>query len=334
MKFVVDLTIDQEEIQTLFSIWRGWLDENLQNEMLYDETNGKIDLRQDPFKYTGWHSYQEVERLQSMLSVENDYGWRAWFLLDTVRWVTPSCEVKTTIISWKEPDDCATLRVEFEGRRGAIWGYNGAERSVFLDDLAKLMLDHKKDATVIEYLTCDHPDRPWWHGPCDGNWRGSHLYEEAIAKALWPTVGWTDPTPLGLSELKDRRYLKEASLLQGVVLIKHTMDLDLAEVPVPVENYQYFSSVEELLDYPFNEKDEVLGVLSRDVYGEEALEIAAIWAWHLHTLHQRQYPHKELVGFPEDKMEVFNKAMDDILLDSIEEDEYEIHGKPTEDEFA
>ena len=338
MKFIVDLVLNQEEIQTLFSIWRGWLDENLQNEMLYDETGGKTDLRQDPFKYTGWHSYQEVERLQSMLSDENNDGWRAWFLLDTVRWITPSCEVKTTITNWEDPiavyrhGDSLTLRVNFEGRRGAIWGYDGAERSPFLHDLAKLILDHKKDATVIQYETSDHPDRPWWHGPCDGNWRGSHLYEEAIAKALWPTVGWADPIPVGLSELG--HMFKEATQLPGVVLIKHTVDLNLGEVPVPVENYQYFQSIEKLLEYPFGADDEVLGVLSYNHWGEEKTEIVAIWAWHLHTLHQKEYPHMELVGFPEDKMEAFNKAMDDILLDYIEEDEYRIHDRPTVDGFV
>lgn len=329
MKFIVDLVLNQEEIQTLFSIWRGWLDENFENEMIYDETGGEIDLRKDPFRYTTHHSYHDADEIRDIL--KND---RKWFIDETVRWVTPSCEVKTTITNWEDIDASLTLRVEFDGRRGAIWGYGGAERSIFLDSLAQLILDHKKDATVVEYETSDHPDRPWWHGPCDDNWRGSHLYEEAIAKALWPSAYWQDPTPLGLSELKDRRYLKETTVLPGVVLIKHTVDLDLAEVPVGVDNYQYFQNIEELLDYPFGQKDEVLGVLTWEYWGEEKTQIVAIWAWHLHTLHQKEYPHMELIGFPQDKMEAFNKTMDDILAEYEDQPDQSICGKPTEDEFA
>lgn len=138
-----------------------WVLEDIRNHRTYLSTGGFIDHRKFVLGPSSFNkqTYPCYRVLESREIIKQRYYWK-----------TPNCEIELWFDSW-----CVTLW--FTGRRGALWGYNGPDRSKFITPLSELLLEivdyeyrlkASGDAWVfrLRHYETSNDDMSWLDGPC------------------------------------------------------------------------------------------------------------------------------------------------------------------------
>jgi len=132
---------------------------NLKNNEVVEVKNLVVKWAEEEIKNNKFH--EQVPALDFRKRVFDHFGGAEKFLGDLitglegrdVSWHTPYGGKLTLEVSTSK-----TLTASWVGRRGGIWGYNGAETSEFIEPLAAMLLKWQRDGRVkvISHKTSDH----------------------------------------------------------------------------------------------------------------------------------------------------------------------------------
>lgn len=173
MKFTLEINrstlyFDKGWEAKFHKIIEEWVLEDLRNNKTYLATGGLIDYRKFVLGPSSFN--KQTDPIYRVLETRE-------IIKQRYHWETPNCEIELKFDSW-----CVTMW--FTGRRGALWGYNGPDRSKFVAPLATLLLEIAQYEYVlkasgdtwvfrIQHYETTNENMSWLDGPCGNaldNW--------------------------------------------------------------------------------------------------------------------------------------------------------------------